>query len=71
MVLVARPAVAQVVYVVINAGPEHSKGLTSGPEGPDDSYHSTEEARRSCWSLSVKKCSQSSTSLRSSRPVIF
>ena len=42
MVLVARPAVGQVVYVVVNAGPEHREGLTSGPEGPDDFYLSTE-----------------------------
>ena len=34
-------AAAQVVCVVINSGPEHRKGLTCGPEAPDDSYSST------------------------------
>ena len=72
---------AQVVYVVINAGPEHRKGLTYGPEAPDDSYHSTEAdkysfASGSTTGMLVASCkkvyrSQSSTSLHSSRPVKF
>ena len=34
-------AAAQVVYIVINTGPVHRKGLNCGPEASDGSYRST------------------------------
>ena len=59
------------VYVVIEAGPEHRKGLTSGPEAPDDSYHSMEADQFSFASETVTCMLFVSCEKRTSRSIFF